>query len=261
MAYPTRSCPPLGTLAWVLGLVEYIQIAFFSALRVFAIWDRSYSWSLVVFTLSMAPFATNLYQVVKSKYASVMDPLAGTTCIQERMFSMRMVGIRMFHVMYITRGSLVLADTIVLVLTWIKTFGHWKNARRLKMKVSLTTCLLRDGTMYFIALLAVNIAQILTYDSSGGISPMTMFVASLPSLFINRFIINLRAAGSETSDYSLHIGGRQQGQSTLQFRRQTDRLGNIGGTLQDVWGDEPCDEEDDAGRVDEERRRETGAEA
>lgn len=35
----------------------------FSALRVFAIWDRSYVWSLVVFALGIMPFAINLVRV------------------------------------------------------------------------------------------------------------------------------------------------------------------------------------------------------
>ncbi|EKM48076.1 uncharacterized protein PHACADRAFT_77010, partial [Phanerochaete carnosa HHB-10118-sp] len=54
-----NSCTPLQILTWVLNLIGFVQIALFSALRVFAIWDRSYVWSLVVFVLSIVPFATN----------------------------------------------------------------------------------------------------------------------------------------------------------------------------------------------------------
>lgn len=77
-------------------------------------------------------------------------------------------------------------------------------------------------------------------------------LATQPPVFINRFMINLRMAGSAMSDYSLHISDQQQGQSTLEFRIPADRLGNIGETLQDGWNDEPCGEEDDAAETGEE---------
>ena len=48
-------------------------------------------------------------------------------------------------VIYVTRGSLVTADSIVLVLTWIRTFTNWNDARRLNLNLSISTCLLRDG--------------------------------------------------------------------------------------------------------------------
>ena len=48
-------------------------------------------------------------------------------------------------VTYVTRGSMVAADLIVLVLTWIKTFRNWNEARRLNVELSVSTCLLRDG--------------------------------------------------------------------------------------------------------------------
>ncbi|EKM50314.1 uncharacterized protein PHACADRAFT_201154 [Phanerochaete carnosa HHB-10118-sp] len=152
--------------------------------------------------------------------------------------------------MYTTRSSLILADAIVLVLTWIKTFRHWRNARRLKMKASLTTCLLRDGTTYFIALLALNISQLLTYN-----------IPDPPPILINRFIINLRTAGSTVSDYSMHMSDQRQRQSSLQFTRPTDRLGNMGGTLQVGRSDEPCDDGNDVTEVREEGRHEASAEA
>lgn len=43
------------------------------------------------------------------------------------------------------RGSLIVADIIVLVATWMKTFRQWLDARRLNMPLSVSTCLLGDG--------------------------------------------------------------------------------------------------------------------
>ena len=44
-----------------------------------------------------------------------------------------------------TRGSTVTADLVVLVLTWIKTFRNWSEARRLGIELTVSECLLRDG--------------------------------------------------------------------------------------------------------------------
>lgn len=78
-------------------------------------------------------------------------------------------------------------------------------------------------------------------------------------MLINRFMINLRTAGSELPE-SDYMSDQQQGRSTLQFRMPTDRLGNIGGTLRDGWTDELCSEEGDTAGVGEEGRHENDAE-
>lgn len=48
-------------------------------------------------------------------------------------------------VVYTTRAAMMLADILVVVITWIKTFKEWNTARQLKLSLSVTTCLLRDG--------------------------------------------------------------------------------------------------------------------
>ncbi|EKM48425.1 uncharacterized protein PHACADRAFT_202831 [Phanerochaete carnosa HHB-10118-sp] len=252
-----------NALGWALILIQFLQVALFSALRVFAVWDKSYVWSLITFALSMVPFATNIYNAVMMEYEFDLDLTIGAACIEQPKISAQVNGICMFHVMYTTRSSLILADAIVLVLTWIKTFRHWRNARRLKMKASLTTCLLRDGTTYFIALLALNISQLLTYNifDPDSRTILSGLITNLPPILINRFIINLRTAGSTASDYSMHMSDQRQRQSSLQFTRPTGRLGNMGATLQDGWGDEPFDDENDVAEVREEGRHEASAEA
>ncbi|KIP06045.1 hypothetical protein PHLGIDRAFT_477840 [Phlebiopsis gigantea 11061_1 CR5-6] len=48
-----------------------------------------------------------------------------------------------------THGSLVAGDMIVLILTWIKTFHQWRLSRTLGIQLRFSTCLLRDGTLFF----------------------------------------------------------------------------------------------------------------
>ena len=46
---------------------------------------------------------------------------------------------------YVASACTILADLLLLILTWIKTFKLWLELRRLKMPTSITTLLLRDG--------------------------------------------------------------------------------------------------------------------
>ena len=39
----------------------------------------------------------------------------------------------------------IAGDALVLLVTWIKTFRQWYQSRELGMRLSVTSCLLRDG--------------------------------------------------------------------------------------------------------------------
>lgn len=44
-----------------------------------------------------------------------------------------------------TRSSVIAADALVLVVTWTKTFKHWKQLHQMSLGASISTLLLRDG--------------------------------------------------------------------------------------------------------------------
>lgn len=48
-------------------------------------------------------------------------------------------------VFWLIRAAVLATDGLTLVLTWIKTFRHWKQTRQLNIPVTVTTCLVRDG--------------------------------------------------------------------------------------------------------------------
>ena len=48
-------------------------------------------------------------------------------------------------VVYVTRVSAMLSDTIVVVVTWRKTYAQWRHGKRLNVSTNLSTLLLRDG--------------------------------------------------------------------------------------------------------------------
>lgn len=48
-------------------------------------------------------------------------------------------------VLFLTRSSVIAADVFVLVLTWIKSFKHFREMRQLRLGLSISAVLLRDG--------------------------------------------------------------------------------------------------------------------
>ncbi|EKM57691.1 uncharacterized protein PHACADRAFT_251473 [Phanerochaete carnosa HHB-10118-sp] len=91
---------------------------------------------------------------------------------------------------------------------------------------------------------------------------MNAFIQVLPPVLISCFMINPRTANSEVPGCSARTADREQRQSTLQFRRTANPLGNIGETLQSGWdNDEPMEEESSSAATDDARRDEINSEA
>ncbi|KAI0685329.1 hypothetical protein BC835DRAFT_1290468 [Cytidiella melzeri] len=102
-----------ASLVYAVGLVSptLTPNVLFSGLRAFALTSRNVWLFLMVFALNMVPFATNMVISIS------------------------------------TRGCVILADVIVLVVTWTKAFGTVREASRLKIKVPLSEILIRDGNV------------------------------------------------------------------------------------------------------------------
>ncbi|KIP03226.1 hypothetical protein PHLGIDRAFT_251995 [Phlebiopsis gigantea 11061_1 CR5-6] len=100
-----------------------------------------------------------------------------------------------FAGVYITRAPAILADILVIYFTWARTWQQVMAARRFGLRVPLSYCILRDGTLYFIAMLLPNVVQV--FADLGFLPSLAVadFVQALPSLqiiLIQRFLINLR---------------------------------------------------------------------
>ncbi|KAF7798162.1 hypothetical protein EIP86_009379 [Pleurotus ostreatoroseus] len=63
--------------------------------------------------------------------------------------------------MLITRATTSAFDALVALLTLTKTFKMKKQASAFRMSSNLVDLLLLDGTLYFVALFALNLAQIM----------------------------------------------------------------------------------------------------
>ncbi|KAI0809228.1 hypothetical protein BC629DRAFT_1103434 [Irpex lacteus] len=133
-----------------------------------------------------------------------------------------------------TRVAVVLADVLVLLVTWSKTAHLYKEARRLDVKAPLATLLFRDGTLQFLILLILNIITPLAVSipSLSGLNFATPFLTTLQPLLICRFILSLRQVKPAGSSW---VTGSQS--ASLRF------AGDMGQLL-GVSGDQDNEDED-----------------
>ncbi|KAH9829881.1 uncharacterized protein C8Q71DRAFT_392556 [Rhodofomes roseus] len=200
----------LGLVPWysgevckaaVLVLASFQILNFFvwavvSSLRVYAISNRNLWLSLLTFALAMVPFATNLYNYVESSYF-ISDFKVLVACEYTQNYS-DSLGMKL---LILTRVSVILADGLVLMVTWRHLRGTLKSSRIGTNRVSLGLLLLRDGTLYFLLLLLLNVAQIIAVlDFGQNFDPIPDFIFPITCIIISRFILNLRRFSSSTGD-------------------------------------------------------------
>lgn len=176
---------------------EYVLDLLFgvtSALRVYAINGRDWRLPSVIFSLSLVQIATNIYYCSHLTYINAPPP----------------VGCEVFGAVsptvdyklnIATRVCVVVADALVLVATWYVTYGVRKGAGITEMKVPVSTLLLRDGTIYFGAVLLINIIDIVLWYTSV-FEDMAFIVDVFTSILLSRLFLNLRQVNALTGEDS-----------------------------------------------------------
>ncbi|KAI0086788.1 hypothetical protein BDY19DRAFT_328976 [Irpex rosettiformis] len=130
--------------------------------------------------------------------------------------------------------AVIIADVLILLVTWLKTAKAYYEARQLKIRTPIITLLFRDGTFCFVILLIVNILQVIgnNLQSIHAMQFAQPFSQTLPPIIVCRFILNLRQVQPAGSSW---ISGSQS--ASLRF------AGNAGELLQ-FGADEEPEEED-----------------
>jgi len=183
----------------------------------------------------MVPVGTNIYgsYVATSLQILVIPPLSeacySTSKISEAASTRLEVG---------TRVPVIVADTIVLVVTWIKTWNTHRKALKNNIRTPVATMLLRDGTVYFLGLLSLNILNIVG-TSTNVFAYATDFTTPLSSIIITHFSLNLRqvAYGPQSNVDDSHspsfvqTGHAGQVRSRMSSLRFASFVGNMGEQL------------------------------
>ncbi|EKM56360.1 uncharacterized protein PHACADRAFT_207614 [Phanerochaete carnosa HHB-10118-sp] len=213
-------CAPLFIVNTLAFLALTAVIAVFSALRVYALWHGSriqYIFPAIVLMLGLVPVGTNIFGWVHT-VAAFLDNPPFTSCE--------------FYINVPPKlnSDVIAADVLVLVLTWTKSFKQFQDMRRLKLGTSISAVLLRDGTVYFITLLATNTLQLLTYSSASFHGSFAeVFIQLMPAILVQRFMLNLRQLGHTSGEIS--SDPEPSSRLSMNFRVPSDFLGNIGEPL------------------------------
>ncbi|OCH91458.1 hypothetical protein OBBRIDRAFT_526138 [Obba rivulosa] len=122
------------------------------------------------------------------------------------------------------------ADGLVLLVTWANTYRTVRIAWRNNIRSPLGATLLRDGTLYFVLLLMLNVITIMRNITSIFAFTLSGFSTPYFSMAISHFLLNLRRVASNPPalDPILEssISSRSPGQRTsLRFRSFVDNIG------------------------------------
>ncbi|KAI0087269.1 hypothetical protein BDY19DRAFT_907474 [Irpex rosettiformis] len=190
-----NSCLVNTRLFQTFSRMVTVVFALFSSLRIYAIWNRSTYVFALIFVINIAPIGTNIYIHVKETVDYEVFPW-GCVCITRSLISTKV------HVdlVRVTRVAVMFGDAVVLLLTWWKTMSIRKEASLARIKVKLTTLLIRDGTLFFVTLLAFNLLRAVLIETTEVPGYMMAPVNVITSILISRFMLDLREIGHDVRD-------------------------------------------------------------
>ncbi|RPD57188.1 hypothetical protein L226DRAFT_614396 [Lentinus tigrinus ALCF2SS1-7] len=176
------ACTLIAILSTAIGIVQFIPGAVFSALRIYVL-SRSKLLAIFVLLLSLAPVGANLAYYgyrLRGEYSCKSDT-----------------------VVIISRVPLVVADSLLIFTTWAALRSRDRKglvAAALQPGwYPITHVLLRDGSIYFIVLLVLNLLHLvlsatsLVSNNTDG-SLMTIFTAPITAILISHFLLDLQEA-------------------------------------------------------------------
>ncbi|RPD69111.1 hypothetical protein L226DRAFT_575891 [Lentinus tigrinus ALCF2SS1-7] len=186
-----------------ISWIQFLPWAAFSALRAFALSGKNLILSIFVFLLGITPLAVNFVQY-GFDLDGYNDPTFG--CSAGVDLTPSMAKRRLYVPSELTiasRGTLMAADLILLCVTWYtlprRNLVNLDSSRNL---LSFTTVLLRDGTIYFVVLLILNILHLVfTLISVVGafdpVSFVTEFTEPATAVLVSRFLLDLQSANQD----------------------------------------------------------------
>ncbi|CDO71086.1 hypothetical protein BN946_scf184844.g90 [Trametes cinnabarina] len=173
-----RTCRQSG-----LQNISYLMFGVFIMLRVRGIWGKG--WFPLAFLAVLTPVRTAIYLFMQTHYTPVAlgVPLYG--CGAE--YNLSDITFRAI--------SATTIDTTVIILTWVRTIGVKRESHRLGMRTPIVTLLLRDGTIYFLVILFIQIFGVVSTTIGSTFilwDVWPLFEQVFTVIFLCRFMLNLR---------------------------------------------------------------------
>ncbi|KAJ8463740.1 hypothetical protein ONZ51_g10056 [Trametes cubensis] len=238
-------CVPVLRLDDTLTDISYLMFGIFMMLRARGIWGRG--WFPIALLAFLTPVRTIVTIYVQVHYTPIAfgSPLYGCGALynlSEGAIRGR-IGLHVVLRLSITsKASSISIDIVVLVLTWVRTLGLKRESRRLGLHTPIVTLLLRDGTMYFLVILFIQVFSIVSSVVGSDFvlwDVWPYFDQVFTVIFSCRFMLNLRGVylsssisgeSEDTTTYHFGTGSAARGISTLHFTSSI--VGNLGAPIQ-----------------------------
>ncbi|TBU46843.1 hypothetical protein BD309DRAFT_953302 [Dichomitus squalens] len=217
--------------------------AVFMALRIHTINNRKWFWTALILLLGLSPVPPNVIEMFPSRPMALPWPLTGCA---ETIYSKGNLNNPVWtRVVISVQLCSYVANFVVVAITWYRTAGIAIAARKARLRTSLVSLILRDGTTYFIATLIVD-SVLMYYVLTRQVS-LGLVAIIISSILMSRFILNLRTL--DQSPVLTTISAGTQIASSLRFAQ--DPFDNLGEPL-DVDDEDHKGLDDEQGEDDEE---------
>ncbi|KAI0629547.1 hypothetical protein C8Q77DRAFT_1220240 [Trametes polyzona] len=215
VSQPSALCGGITHSDDVLLIINYLAFSAFTVLRVYGVWGRDWRPLLVVLPISLVKPLVVAYE--NAHYTPLQaGPPFGCVYIWE------LPDATLSAISIIAKATTIAADSILIVLTWIKTFGIQRDALKTGFRTPVATLLLRDGK------------SIITIISNQELTIWLVwpyFDQVITVIFLSRFMLDLRglyfaSRHGREAETTFHI-------SDLHFAGHVSStiVGNLGATL------------------------------
>ncbi|KAI0649541.1 hypothetical protein C8Q79DRAFT_519325 [Trametes meyenii] len=179
----------------IINFINFASVAAFVAARMFAIWGRNRLIAAIVFLLGIVnPSAVSMVLLFRLKTKLVPWPLWGCEgYIEPDDLALNTLAMRNLPI--VTSTLSIVYELLCLLLTAKKTLWIYRFQRKTGNSSTLTSLLLRDGSLYFAVmtmLYIVNIVSGLIPQGPSNIQINTVFGRAFTPILTARFIAHLR---------------------------------------------------------------------
>ncbi|KAH9829882.1 uncharacterized protein C8Q71DRAFT_788942 [Rhodofomes roseus] len=192
--YSILSCTVVNWSLAGFQILTLLLWAIVSTLRVYAVSNRDWGFTILTLLLGLTPVATNIYANIEATFFPVPSY---AYCYGQTEYTVVLAN----RLEITTRACLIASDALVLLIAWYQLHTSLYNVARVSVKSTLATYLLRDGTFYFLVLLVLNICQVITdFDRGVFYNPLPYFSNPITSIIISRFLLGIRRLALATHD-------------------------------------------------------------
>lgn len=208
----TLTCRDVILAEEIFASVGFLLVSAFSALRIFALYNRNRFLFSIILAPALLTVGFNAFFVSRLQYSYLGPPLYA--CMAEVQMPPTFNRI----IVIVTRIPVLIADGLVLWLTWAKTYHHVQEAKKAGIHMPIVACLISGGTVYFVSVFLIHVVQLAVANAVpdalrlGG-TFVGAFVYVLPQVLVNRFMLSLRRIGEQFVDSA--IGSTETG--TMRF--------------------------------------------